>query len=267
MSRTSLIVVAAVLLLQPVNRLHAQGRGAGTPAAPPPPTAKAAAPFDLAGYWVSVITEDWRWRMVPAPKGDYASMPINPEGRKAADAWDPAKDEAAGEQCRAYGAAGIMRVPGRLRISWQDDNTLKVETDAGTQTRLFYFAPGKPPAAGRPTWQGESVATWEPRQAAAAAGNGIGATTASAPRFGNLKVVTRRMRPGYLRTNGIPYSADTVMTEYWNFYSRPNAEPWVVITTVIDDPKYLEQQYLTTPNFKREPDGSKWDPTPCSSRW
>src|ERR1051326_7764061 len=73
----------------------------------PPPTPQAAAPFDITGYWVSIVTEDWRWRMFPN-KGDYAGVPLNDEGRKLADAWDPAKDEAAGEQCKAYGAVGLM---------------------------------------------------------------------------------------------------------------------------------------------------------------
>src|SRR5262249_46270663 len=90
------------------NVVCAQGRGRGP--AGPPPTPKAAAPVDLTGYWVSIVTEDWRWRMVTPPKGDYASVPLSAEGRKVADAWDPAKDE--GEQCKAYGAPGLMRLPG-----------------------------------------------------------------------------------------------------------------------------------------------------------
>src|SRR5262249_31653553 len=111
------------------------------PPGPPraPRTGKADARVDLTGYWVSVISEDWRWRMVTPIKGDFASIPINPEGRKVGEAWDPAKDEAAGLQCKAFGAAAIMRVPGRVHIAWQDDDTLKVETDAGKQTRLFHF--------------------------------------------------------------------------------------------------------------------------------
>src|SRR6266571_4792236 len=100
---------------------------------------KADAPIDITGYWVSIVTEDWRYRMVTPAKGDYASVPLNADSRKVADAWDPAKDEAAGNQCKAYGAAAVMRVPGRVRISWADDETMKVETDAGTQTRMFYF--------------------------------------------------------------------------------------------------------------------------------
>src|SRR5580700_2170722 len=137
--------------------VFAQGRG-GPPG--PPPTPKAGARIDITGYWVSLVTEDWRYRQFTPPKGDYESVPINPAGKKLADAWDPAKDEAAGQQCKAYGAAGIMRIPTRLHITWQDDSTLKLETDAGTQTRLFHFG-GTPPQNGAPSWQGYSAASWE----------------------------------------------------------------------------------------------------------
>src|SRR5581483_667665 len=127
--------------------------------AAPARSAKEAAPVDFTGYWVSVVTEDWRWRMVTPSKGDFASIPLNPQGRKVGEAWDPAKDEAAGEQCRAYGAGGIMRVPGRLHITWQDDNTFQIDTDQGKQTRLLHFS-GQP-KAGERSWQGYSVANWE----------------------------------------------------------------------------------------------------------
>ncbi len=230
-------------------------------------TPKTAAPIDLTGYWVSVVTEDWRWRMVTPAKGDYASVPINLAAEKFADAWDPSKDEAAGEQCRAYGAPAIMRVPGRIHITWQDDRTLKVETDAGEQTRLFHFGDWKAPG-GPPTWQGNSVAQWEiPRAVTAATGSEAG------PKFGDLKVVTTHLRPGYLRKNGVPYSGQTTMTEYWDLSTERyltgahKGEQWVVITTVVHDPMYLQQDWITSLNFKRQPDGSKWDPQPCSSRW
>ena len=127
----------------------AQNRGE-PPAVDRPP--KAAAPIDLTGYWVSIVTEDWRYRMVTPAKGDYQGVPMTPEARKVADAWDPAADEAAGNQCKSYGAAAIMRVPGRLQISWQDDDTLRVETDAGMQTRLFHFKDDQ--TAGERSWQG-----------------------------------------------------------------------------------------------------------------
>ena len=124
-----------------------------------PATARAAAPFDPTGYWVAIISEDWRWRMITPAKGDFPSIPMSRQGQRVAEAWDPAKDEAAGEQCRAYGAPGLMRGPTRLHITWRDDNTLKLETDYGTQTRLFRFG-GAPAAQGAKGWQGVSTAEW-----------------------------------------------------------------------------------------------------------
>jgi hypothetical protein len=194
------------------------------------------------------------YRMVTPPKGKYVGVPLNPAGRRVADAWDPAKDEAAGEACKAYGAGGVMRLPGRIHITWQDDNTMKLETEAGQQARLFYF--GAPPAAPMPTWQGVSQASWE--QAAVKRGD---------PRAGNLKVVTNNLRAGYLRKNGVPYSENVSLTEYWEVFTRDNGEQWLTITTIIEDPRYLRQTRLIAIPFKKEADQSKWDPTPCSARW
>ena len=98
------ILFIAVLLLS--TTAFAQGRGQA-----PPPSPRAAAQVDFTGYWVSVVSEDWRWRMVTPARGDFASIPFNAEGRRVGLAWDPAKDESAGEQCKAYGAAAIMRRP------------------------------------------------------------------------------------------------------------------------------------------------------------
>src|SRR5947199_5482533 len=125
-----------------------------------PQPARAVAPIDLTGYWVSVVSEDWRHRMATSRKGDYESLPLNAEGRRIADMWDLAKDNAAGVQCKAFGIGGIMRQPGRLHITWQDDNTLKVDFDAGAQTRLLNFDKSKQPPSDK-TWQGFSVAEWE----------------------------------------------------------------------------------------------------------
>src|ERR1051326_2390861 len=143
---------------------------------PAPRTPKDAAPIDMTGYWVAIVSEDWRFRMVTPPKGDYPDIqPLNDAGKKIADAWDPAKDEAAGEQCKGYGAGNIMRIPERLHITWQNDNTLKLETDAGMQTRTFRFGKPEPPS-GEPACQGFSVASWE----GPASGRGPG---------GSLKVI------------------------------------------------------------------------------
>ena len=256
------VLILAACAIAPA---FAQGRGAP---ASPPPTARAAAPVDFTGNWVSVVSEDWRWRMITPPKGDYASIPVNEQARKIADTWDPAKDEAAGEQCRAYSAPAIMREPGRLRISWQDDNTLKIETDAGMQTRVFRFG-GQPPQAVPRTWQGYSVARWESPLRGVGIGVG-GPPLGLGPRFGSagrtLEVVTTEIRPGYLRKNGVPFSPNAVVNEYFDLFKEPNGTDWFVVTTVVTDPQYLNGPWVTTSNFKKEGDGSKWDPTPCKVR-
>lgn len=246
--------------------LAAQGRGAG-PAAPPP-SAKAMSPVDLTGYWVSYVNKEWRFRMVTPAKGDvfgpFGRIPLNPEALRVAGSWDPAKDAAAGEACKAYGAAGLMRIPGRLHITWQDDNTLRVDTDAGTQTRLFRFTTGSPPSR-RATWQGASRARWvlpTPPSGRVAPDPPV-AKRAEGAQPGRLEVVTTNLRPGYLRKNGVPYSEQTVMTEYWHVFKEPDGTDWLVITTTIEDPRYLRLPYQTSPAFKRERDGSKWDPSPC----
>jgi hypothetical protein len=248
-----------LLVLVSTGVVWAQGRGRGP--AGPPPTPRAAAPVDLTGYWVSIVTEDWRWRMVTPAKGDYASVPLNPEGRKVADGWDPAKDEAAGEQCRAYGAPGVMRLPGRVHIYWESDTALRVDTDAGTQTRTFHFGSPTGTAAGLP-WQGVSIADWETLPSGRAV---LGAPDVGVP-SGALKVTTTHLRPGYLRKNGVPYSENTILTEYYNATKEPNADQWLIVTTIVNDPKYLNQLFITSTHFKKEAGDAKWNPTPCSSR-
>ncbi len=238
---------AIVLILIAGTSLFAQNRGA------PPRTPKDAAPIDMTGYWVSIVTEDWRFRMLTPPKGDYPDItPLNDAGKKIADAWDPAKDEAAGEQCKGYGAGNIMRIPERLHITWNNDTTLKMETDAGTQTRLFRFGKPEPPAAA-PDWQGFSVANWE----GPASGRGPA---------GSLKVTTTRMRPGYLQKNGVPYSANMTMTEYFDVVKEPTGEQWLVVKTIIDDPQYLSRTLIRSTHFRKQADASGWNPTPCNAR-
>jgi hypothetical protein len=247
--RLPLCTLAALLVCTP-PAIHAQQRGRQVA----PPITRANAPIDLTGDWVSVVTEDWRWRMVTPPKGDVSSIPLNNEGRRVANTWDPAKDEAAGTQCKAYGAPAIMRVPGRVHITWENDSTLRIDTDAGMQTRLFHFS-GSVPKGGEPAWQGHSVAQWE-----VAGGRG------ETPRAGNLKVVTTRMRPGYLRKNGVPYSENTVLTEYFHRMVEPNGDGWLLVMSIVEDPQYLAQPFITTTQFKKVPDRSGWNPTPCSAR-
>jgi hypothetical protein len=239
------------------------------PPAAPAPTApgKSGAKIDLTGYWVAYVTEDWRWRMVTPLKGDAASVPTNAEGRKVIDAWDPAKDEAAGLQCKAYGAPAIMRVPGRLHITWQDDLTLKIETDAGQQTRLLHFA-AQPPRDAAPSWQGYSAAKWEGPEPAAIPPLtfGLGLAPRLNARSRSLEVTTTQLRAGYLRKNGVPYSDKTVLKEYYDLFSEPNADTWFMVTTIVDDPTYLAVPFVTTSHFKKIADASGWDPEPCTAR-
>src|SRR5215471_7856974 len=126
----------------------------------PATSARDVAPIDLTGYWVAYVTENWRYRMVTPAKGEYRRIPVSKAALPLINGWDPAADERAGNQCKSYGAGNIMSVPGRLHITWQNADTLRIDTDAGTQTRLFRFA-SAPAASTPPSWQGESKATWE----------------------------------------------------------------------------------------------------------
>ena len=248
----------AFVVANVTGSVQAQGRGGPGNI---PQTAKAAAPFDLTGYWVSLVTEDWRFRMFVPPKGDYTSVPLNADARKIADAWDPAKDEASGNQCKSYGAANIMRVPGRIHITWQDDQTMKLETDAGTQTRFFYF--GTPRSQGG-DWQGVSKTAWEfiPAPITSVLGSRFNPDN----RYGSLKVVTTKLKPGYLRTNGVPYSAETTLVEYFDRVNEPDGGSLLIVTTTVEDPVYLRQPFMTSVHFKKQADASGWNPTPCTSR-
>ena len=239
---------------------------------PSPRTPKTTAPIDLTGYWVAVVTEDWRWRMLTPPKG--------------ADAWSLAKDEAGGLACKPYGIGNILRMPGRLHITWQDDITLKAEFDAGTQTRLLRFT-GSAPVSGEKTWQGFSAAAWEiagqqvnvdrngipiagpPGGGAGGGGGGgggrgRGGRGGAAPRGGSLRVVTTNFREGYLRKNGVPYSATASITEYFDKVGpEPNGDVILLVRMVVEDPKYLQVPFITSTHFKLEKDGAKWNPSPC----
>jgi hypothetical protein len=233
------------------------GRGGAGAAPAAAPTPRTTAPIDITGYWVAIISEDWRWRMITPARGDFPSIPMSLESQKFAEAWDPAKDEAAGESCRAYGAPGLMRGPTRLHITWMDDTTLKIESDYGMQTRLLKFGPA-PASPGPRSWQGVTSAQW----VMAGGGRGRGAQ-----RFGSLKTVTTNLRLGYLRKNGVPYSPNTVFTEYWDLLTEDNGDKYLVDTNVVVDSTYLQAPFMTAIHFKKEPDGSKFDPTPCDARF
>lgn len=220
----------------------------------PPQTPRQAAPIDVTGNWVSVVTEDWRWRMLVPAKGDYTSVPLSAEGKKVADMWNPADLDKQG--CKPYGAAALMRVPGRLSITWENDATLRIDTDAGQQTRLLHFDKS---TASEKAWQGHSNAVWDRIEAP----GGLGVSLQQGPgKPGALKVVTTSMKAGLLRKNGVPYSDQTTMTEYFDRLSAFDTD-WLTVFTIVEDPLYLNQPFITSTHFKREPDRSKWAPKPC----
>jgi hypothetical protein len=280
----------------------AQGGGRGAVgAAGAAQTAQAAASNDLTGYWVRLVTEDWRWLMLVPPKGNVDSIGVSAAGRAILDAWDPAKDETEGNQCKGYGAGAISRLPTRAHVTWQDGNTLKWETDQGMQTRLFKFGATAREAEANPgarSWQGLSVATWEPAAGGRGGGFGGGAGGAggrggapvaatdgdadpdpppAAPpavagaRGGNqngwLKVVTTNVKSGYLRKNGLPYSEKATITEYFQPTPETYGARYMIVTTIIEDPEYLSGTLVTSSNYKKLPDTNNgWDPQPCSVR-
>lgn len=232
------------------------------------PSPKDSAPLDFTGYWVSVVTEDWRYRMVTPQQGDYGSVPLNREGRRVADTWRP---EHAG-RCEAYGAGAGMRTPGRLHITWEDDAVLRVDTDAGVQTRRLRLGPAAAAASqAAPSWQGTSVASWDgPPDVIDVLRTGgfdrLDSGMGAAARrmvWTPLKVVTTNLRAGWLRANGVPYSAQAVVTEHFMRFATSDGTEWLTVRTVVDDPAYLVQPFMVSTNFKREADGSKWNPRPC----
>jgi hypothetical protein len=192
--------------------------------------------------------------MVTPAKGQFDALTLNAEGRRVGNAWDPDRDEKAGEQCKAYGAASIMRLPGRLHITWENDNTLHIDTDTGTQTRRFHFDAITP---GEPTLQGQSAAAWQ--LGPAVGGRGRAST-------GNLKVVTTNLRAGYIRKNGAPHSDKAVVTEYYDFNTMPNGDQWITITTKIDDPVYFSRPLINTTDFKKVANNAGWNPSPCTTK-
>jgi hypothetical protein len=266
---TSCWLAVALALAVPIAGLAQAGqRGAGAGAPAPGQAAgggrgagaRAAAPVDLTGYWVSIVTEDWIERMSP----DSPPSGVGRGGRGAFDggggaaAPTPASASAKPEPCRAYGAAGSLRVPGRLNISWADDNTLKIDMDAGTQTRLLHFTPTAPPA--QRTLQGHSAATWDlGARGGRGGGRGGAPAPAAAPAWGSLRVVTTNMTGGYLLSSRASYSENATLTEHFTRH-RSLGVDYFTVTAIVEDGAVTR---ISSSTFKKEPNGSKFSPTGC----
>jgi len=204
------------------------------------------------------VTEDWIERMSPDSPPSGVIRGGGGGGRGSGGGRGAVPPPPGGEQCRVYAAGGSMRVPGRLNISWADDNTLKIDMDAGTQTRLLHFnAP--PLAAGTPkTLQGYSAATWEVG-GGGRGGGGRGGGAPAAPRWGSLNVVTTNMSGGYLLSSRSAYSENAVLTEYFSKHSDFGQEYLTVTASLVDG----GSTRIVSSTFKKEPDGSKFKPSGC----
>src|SRR5215475_2862732 len=287
------LIVGITLIAGAIAIVHAQGRGGQAAPPPQPQSAQQAALIDLTGYWVSVVDEDWRFRMMTPPKGDYAQVPLNAAARKIADQFDPALYGAANYQtsgiidCRAYGGAGLMHMPMRLHVTWDSPDALKIETDWGQQTRVLHFTPRQPlgdmqlalrsgevgGSHGPASMQGYSVGVWEQpyrfnstffQRNAPGRGGGLGMNRAGeAQSGGDLAVVTTDLAPGWLRRNGVPYSSRTRLIEHFMTFQDPTGKDWFTVTTEVDDPEYLNTPFFISSEFQKEPDGSKWAVHPC----
>ena len=241
----------ASLLLLPCHRPAGRGSRSRVAAVQHHHPARASAPIDLTGYWVAVVNEDWRYRMVTPAKGDYGGVRsrrkrcrssttgIRPQTRRREEckSWCRRGHAAAGSA--SHHLAGRHHTEGR---------------GGRGHANASLSIPGRPAAAGTPTWQGDSTAQWE-------RGGGRGAP----PVGGSLTVVTRNMRPGYLRKNGVPArerdrhgAFRPVAISWWPDARRHHGGRRSAVSTAATHRQLA---------FQRKADGSKWDPTPCSARW
>jgi hypothetical protein len=74
------------------------------------------------------------------------------------------------------------------------------------------------------------------------------------------------MKPGYLRRNGVPYSANATLTEYFDKIDEPNGDSYLLVTTTVEDPTYLGQPYLTASHFKKQANAAGWNPSACTAK-
>ena len=121
------------------------------------------------------------------------------------------------------------------------------------------------PAKSRWRLAGVSRASWEYLPAANTNTLGIGRGVVDR-RAGSLKVVTTNLKPGYLRKNGVPYSVNAILTEYFDRLREPNGDLYLLLTSTLEDPVYLAQPLAFSVHFKKQPDASGWSPSPCVSR-
>ena len=279
-AQTATLAVAVIVCRARRRRGRAARPGAGR-------RARGSAPVDLTGYWVAVVSEDWRHRMATPRKGDYESLPLNAEGRRSRGRLGPRADNAAGLSARPTASAASCASPARLHITWQDDNDparrvrrghanaasaasiAAAQPDgeqdlAGPLARRMAEAAGPRPARG-PRADRQQHGTDRAGRRRPRAARRTCTAPAALNEGGSLRVATTHFREGYLRKNGVPYSENAAITEY--FHRLPTAAERRTVgcssSPSIEDPKYLNEPFYTSTHFKLEPNGQKWRPTPC----
>ena len=197
-----------------------------------------AAPHDLSGYWEPLITEDFKLRTQGVKKGEYNGIELNDAARAIADQFKPdaGADELLFDKCGPHGAPRIMFTDTRLRIT-TGNAVVSMELEAEGQTRRFYLD--------KREWQGGEL-QWQGHSNAYPDGKSL------------LTVITRHMRPGLLRSNGIPYSEDAVLTEH---YARHGE--YLTVIQALEDPEYLKSPFITSTSFRKIPDPNDWRMGSC----
>jgi hypothetical protein len=195
----------------------------------------AAAQSELTGKWRGLFHEDYDHR-IPGPElGDYTGIPLNEAGRLKARTWDASILSQPEQQARPHPAQYSMRGPASLRISEVvDPQTYRVV--AYTIAGLFgnadrtIWMDGRPHPSPRAahTWNGFSTGEW------------IGRT---------LKVTTTHLKAAFLQRNGVPSSVQTRMTELISRHGN-----YLLNTTIVEDPVYLDEPFVRTTNFLWDPD-------------
>ena len=166
-----------------------------------------------------------------AAKGDFAGVPLNAAARKIGQAWDPAKDEAEGISARrmarpnhAHARPAAHHLAGRHHAQDRDRSG-----HADTSAALRWQAASRDL---KPSWQGNSSAQWE----GIVRGSGppdflpIALNPREGTRGRSLEVVTTNLRAGYLRKNGVPYSENTTLREYFDLSNERNGDTWFRVT-------------------------------------
>ena len=199
-----------------------------------------AAEADLSGFWGPRVHEDHKYRWEGPEHGEYDGLPLTAEAYAIADAWDPMEYYRPENQCSPMGITMILRIPGNVHISYEDENTLRIDSEIFGMTRRVYLD-ARPREDGPLTWGGHSLGEWE---------------------ADTLKVVTTHMLPGTghggLRRNGVPTSADMVMTEYFLRH-----DDYLSTIQIVDDPQYLLEPLIRSVTFRQLPDVAELGPWDC----